>query len=88
MCQFYVFIKCEFGWIYDVVVVLVDNFDEVFMVYLILGVFDLFVQFMFFDDVDIGCFVNQKVQIILGIKDMQIIICFNVFICDCGFGDG
>lgn len=88
MRQFYVFIKCELGRTYDAAAGLVDNLDEAPMVHSISGEFDLLAQFTLEDDIDIGRFVNQKVQTVPGVRDTQTIICFNAFTRDRGLGDG
>jgi DNA-binding Lrp family transcriptional regulator len=88
MRNFFVFIKCELGRTYDVAAELVDSLDEAPRVHSVSGEFDLLAQFTLEDDVDIGRYVNQKVQVIDGIKDTQTLICFNAFTRDKGLGDG
>ena len=88
MRNFFVFIKCELGRTYDVAAALVDNIDAAPMVHSVSGAFDLLAHFNLEDDVDIGRFVNQKVQTVDGVKDTQTLICFNAFTRDKGLGDG
>jgi len=88
MRNFFVFIKCELGRTYDVAAELVDSLDEAPRVHSVSGEFDLLAQFTLEDDVDIGRYVNQRVQVIDGIKDTQTLICFNAFTRDKGLGDG
>ncbi len=88
MRQFYIFIKCELGRTYDVATTLVDTVEEARQVHSISGAFDLLAQFSVETEADIGRFVNQKVQVISGVKETQTIICFNAFTPDKGLGEG
>ena len=88
MRQFYVFIKCELGKTYDVASDIVDQIDEARHVHSVSGVYDLLANFSVEADEDIGRFVNQRIQILPGIKDTQTILCFNAFTPDRGLGEG
>ena len=79
MQNIFVQVKCELGKVYDVAEALVDNIEEAEDVYSISGAFDLMVKFHLDEDVDIGRFVNEKVQPIPGIKDTFTIMTFKAF---------
>lgn len=79
MQNIFVQIKCELGKVYDVAEAVVDNVEEAEDVYSISGAFDLMAKFHLADDVDIGRFVNEKVQTIPNIKDTFTIMTFKAF---------
>jgi len=79
MQNIFVQIKCELGKVYEVAEAVVDNVEEAEDVYSISGAFDLMVKFHLGDDIDIGRFVNEKVQTIPGIKDTFTIMTFKAF---------
>lgn len=79
MQNIFVQIKCELGQVYDVAEALVDNIEETVDLYSISGAFDLMIKFHLDDDVDIGHFINDKVQTISGIKDTFTIMTFKAF---------
>ncbi len=79
MQNIFVQIKCELGEVYSVAEGVVDNLEEAQDVYSISGAFDLLIKFHLSDDVDIGRFVNKKVQTIPGIKDTFTIMTFKAF---------
>lgn len=87
MRQFYVFIKCDLGKTYEVASAIVDQIDEVRHVHSVSGAFDLLAHFSVEPDVDIGRFVNQRIQTLPFIKDTQTLLCFNAFTPDRGLGD-
>ncbi len=79
MQNIFVQIKCELGKVYDVAEAVVDTVEEAEDVYSISGAFDLMAKFHIGDDVDIGRFVNEKVQTIPNIKDTFTIMTFKAF---------
>ena len=79
MQNIFVQIKCELGKVYEVAEGVVDNVEEAEDVYSISGAFDLMVKFHLGEDIDIGRFVNEKVQTIPGIKDTFTIMTFKAF---------
>lgn len=87
MRTFYIFIKCELGRTYDVASAIVDTVEETRQVHSVSGAFDLLAQFAVASEADIGRFVNQKIQVVDGVKDTQTIICFNAFTSDRGLGE-
>lgn len=87
MRQFYIFIKCELGRTYEVASKIVDEVEETRQIHSVSGAFDLLAQFAVESEADIGRFVNQKIQIVPGVKDTQTIICFNAFTSDRGLGE-
>jgi DNA-binding Lrp family transcriptional regulator len=78
MVPFFVQIKCQLGKSYEVADKLADA-EIASEVYSTAGEFDLLVKFYVDDKVDIGHFVNEKVQCIPGIQDTRTIITFKAF---------
>ena len=78
MKAFFVQIKCELGKSYQVANALADS-EIASEIYSTAGNFDLLVKFYVDDATDIGHFVNEKVQVIPGIKDTYTIITFKAF---------
>jgi DNA-binding Lrp family transcriptional regulator len=79
MQNIFVQIKCELGQVYEVAEAIVDNVEETEDLYSISGAFDLMVKFHLSDDVDIGRFINEKVQTVPGIKDTFTFMTFKAF---------
>lgn len=78
MVPFFVQIKCLLGKSYDVANALADA-EIASEIYSTAGEFDLLAKFYVDQTMDIGHFVNEKVQKIPGIQDTQTIICFKAF---------
>jgi DNA-binding Lrp family transcriptional regulator len=78
MIPFFVQIKCQLGKSYEVANALADA-EIASEVYSTAGEFDLLAKFYVDDGIDIGHFVNEKVQIIPGIQDTRTIITFKAF---------
>jgi len=78
MIPFFVQIKCQLGKSYDVANALADA-EIASEVYSTAGEFDLLAKFYVDDGIDIGHFVNEKVQCIPGIQDTRTIITFKAF---------
>ena len=78
MVPFFVEIKCQLGKSYDVANRIADA-EIASEIYSTAGDFDLLVKFYVDPAVDIGHFVNEKVQTIPGIQDTRTIITFKAF---------
>lgn len=78
MKAFFVQIKCELGRAYEVASELADA-EIASEIYSTAGQYDLLAKFYLDDDEDIGHFVNQKVQVIPGIKDTFTTVTFRAF---------
>ena len=78
MVPFFVQIKCELGQAYAVADAL-SRAEIASEIYSTAGNYDLLVKFYVEKDVDIGHFINEKVQVIQGIKDTYTIITFKAF---------
>ena len=78
MTPFFVQIKCELGMSYRVANELAES-EIASEIYSTAGEFDLLVKFYVDSGIDIGHFVNEKVQCISGIKDTRTIITFKAF---------
>jgi len=78
MIPFFVQIKCQLGKAYQVANQLADA-EIASEIYSTAGDYDLLVKFYVDRDIDIGHFVNEKVQTIPGIQDTRTIITFKAF---------
>jgi DNA-binding Lrp family transcriptional regulator len=78
MTPFFVQIKCELGKSYQVANALAEA-EIASEIYSTAGDYDLLVKFYVDRATDIGHFVNEKVQVIDGIKDTHTIITFKAF---------
>jgi DNA-binding Lrp family transcriptional regulator len=78
MQTFFVEIKCALGKTYEVAKQLADA-EIASEIYSISGRFDIMAKFYVDDGIDIGHFVNEKVQTIPGIQDTHTIITFKAF---------
>jgi DNA-binding Lrp family transcriptional regulator len=78
MRTFFVQIKCDLGKSYEVAGELADA-EIASEIYSTAGNYDLMAKFYVDDDVDVGHFVNEKVQRIPGIKDTFTMVTFRAF---------
>lgn len=78
MIPFFVQIKCKMGQSYAVADALSEA-EIASEIYSTAGDYDLLVKFYVERDVDIGHFVNEKVQSIPGVQDTYTIITFKAF---------
>ena len=78
MVPFFVQIKCQLGKSYEVANRLADA-EVASEIYSTAGEFDLLVTVYVDTGVDIGHFVNEKIQVIPGIQDTRTIITFKAF---------
>lgn len=75
---FFVQIKCHLGKAYEVADMLADA-EIASEIYSTAGDYDLLVKFYVEPGTDIGQFVNQKVQVVPGIRDTHTIITYKAF---------
>ena len=78
MKAFFVQIKCDLGKSYEVARALADA-EIASEIYSTAGPYDLMAKFYVDDSEDTGHFVNEKVQVIPGIKDTFTIVTFRAF---------
>lgn len=78
MKTFFVEIKCKLGKTYEVASRLADA-EIASEIYSTAGQYDILAKFHVDDEVDIGRFVGEKVQIIPEIQDTHTIITFRAF---------
>ncbi len=78
MIAFFVQIKCELGRAYSVANALAEA-EIASEIYSTAGNYDLLVKFYVERGTDIGHFINEKVQVIPGIRDTYTIITFKAF---------
>ncbi len=78
MKAFFVQIKCELGKSYEVASALCRCRDRLGNL-LHAGNYDLLAKFYVDDEEDVGHFVNEKVQILPGIKDTFTVVTFRAF---------
>ncbi len=78
MRTFFVHIKCELGKAYQVASALADA-EIASEIYSTAGDYDLMAKFYVDDEEDIGHFVNEKIQLIPGIKDTFTTVTFRAF---------
>ncbi|MEZ5826428.1 MAG: Lrp/AsnC ligand binding domain-containing protein [Geminicoccaceae bacterium] len=79
MQTIFVMVKCELGRSYDVAEAARERIEEASEVYSTSGQYDLIMKFHLDRDVDIGRFVNSRVQILEGVKDTFTLITFKAF---------
>jgi DNA-binding Lrp family transcriptional regulator len=78
MKVFFVQIKCELGKAYEVASALADA-EIASEIYSTAGNYDLLAKFYVDDGVDVGHFVNEKVQVLPDIKDTFTVVTFRAF---------
>jgi DNA-binding Lrp family transcriptional regulator len=86
MKTIFIMVKCDLGKAYVVADEAVQGIEEVSEVYSTSGQYDLMMKCHLADDVDIGHFVTEQVQILPGIKDTFTIIAFKAFSPDTATG--
>lgn len=79
MQTIFVMVKCQLGKAYDVAASAVDNIEQVSEVYSISGQHDLMMKCNLEDDIDVGHFVTNDLQMIDGVADTFTLITFNAF---------
>ncbi len=78
MQTFFVKIKCHLGKTYAVATALADA-EIASEIYSVAGEYDILAKFHIDDDVDIGHFVGERVQVLPGIQDTRTMITFKAF---------
>lgn len=78
MKTFFVQFKCELGKAYDVANALAEA-EIASEIYSTAGDYDLLAKFYIDDADDIGHFVNEKIQVIPGIRDTFTTVTFRAF---------
>ncbi len=78
MQTFFVKIKCQLGKTYSVATALADA-EIASEIYSVAGEYDILAKFHIDDDVDIGHFVGERVQVLPGIQDTRTMITFKAF---------
>ena len=78
MQTFFVEIKCKLGKTYEVASELADR-EIASEIYSTAGNYDLLAKFYVDDEQDVGHFINEKVQVLPGIKDTFTIVTFRAF---------
>jgi DNA-binding Lrp family transcriptional regulator len=79
MKTIFVMVKCELGKAYTVADEAVLNIEQVSEVYSTSGQYDLLMKCYLPDETDIGRFVTERVQTLLGVRDTFTIIAFKAF---------
>lgn len=78
MKTFFVQFKCQLGKAYDVAVALAEA-EIASEIYSTAGDYDLLAKFYVDDSQDVGHFVNEKIQVIPGIRDTFTTVTFRAF---------
>lgn len=78
MKTFFVQFKCELGKAYDVASALAEA-EIASEIYSTAGDYDLMAKFYVDDDIDVGHFVNERIQVIPGIRDTFTMVTFRAF---------
>lgn len=78
MKTFFVQFKCELGRAYDVANALAES-EIASEIYSTAGDYDLMAKFYIDDEIDVGHFVNEKIQVIPGIRDTFTTVTFRAF---------
>jgi DNA-binding Lrp family transcriptional regulator len=78
MRTFFVQIKCQLGRTYEVASALAEA-EIASEIYSTAGDYDILAKFYVDDDIDIGHFVGEKVQVIPGIADTRTTLTFRAF---------
>ncbi len=79
MQTLFIMVKCELGRAYEVADAAVLGVEQVSEVHSISGQYDLLMKCYLDDDVDIGHFVTEKIQVLSGIKDTFTIVAYKAF---------
>ncbi|MCB1833111.1 MAG: Lrp/AsnC ligand binding domain-containing protein [Geminicoccaceae bacterium] len=79
MQTIFVMVKCELGQSYEVAEAAREGIEEASEVYSTSGQYDLIMKFHLDQGIDIGRFVNSRVQTLAGVKDTFTLITFKAF---------
>ncbi len=79
MRAIFVMIKCEMGQAYRVAREMADSIEELSEMHSTSGQYDLLGKFYLAADQDIGLFVVDRIQTVVGVKDTYTLQTFNAF---------
>lgn len=79
MQTIFIQVKCDLGRAYDVADAAVQTVDQVSEVHSTSGNYDLLLKCYLDDEIDIGHFVNERIQVLPGVRDTYTIIAFKAF---------
>ena len=79
MQTIFVQVKCELGKAYEVADEAVLNVEQVSEVHSTSGQYDLLMKCYLPDDLDIGHFVTNSIQVLPGVRDTFTLIAFKAF---------
>ncbi len=79
MQTIFIMVKCELGETYKVADNAAQNIEQVSEVHSISGQYELLMKCFLDDDVDIGHFVTEEIQLLPGVKDTFTLITFKAF---------
>lgn len=79
MQTIFIQVKCDLGRAYDVADAAVQTVDQVSEVHSTSGNYDLLLKCYLDDATDIGHFVNERIQVLPGVRDTYTIIAFKAF---------
>lgn len=75
----FVMVKCELGQAYKVADRAIETIEQVSEIYSTSGQYDLLIKAYLEDGQDIGHFVTEHIQTLLGVRDTFTIITFKAF---------
>lgn len=79
MQTIFVMVKCELGKAYEVADQAVQEIEQVSEVHSTSGQYDLLMKCYLAQDMDIGRFVTENIQTLVGVRDTFTIIAFKAF---------
>lgn len=79
MKAIFVMVKCELGQAYEVADRAIETIEQVSEIYSTSGKYDLLIKSYLDADQDIGHFVTEKIQTLVGVRDTFTIITFKAF---------
>jgi DNA-binding Lrp family transcriptional regulator len=79
MQTIFIQVKCEMGRSYVVAEAAIEEVEHISEIHSTSGQFDLMIKCYLDDDMDIGHFVNEKIQTLPGVKDTFTLIAFKAF---------
>ena len=79
MKAIFVMVKCELGQAYEVADRAIETIEQVSEIYSTSGKYDLLIKSYLDADQDIGHFVTEKIQTLVGVRDTFTSITFKAF---------
>jgi len=79
MQTIFIQIKCELGEAYKVAEAAIETVEQVSEVHSTSGKFDLLLKCYLDDGADVGHFVTERIQTVVGVKDTFTMITFKAF---------